>query len=533
MKNEHANKNDVIDLINQLPEELHAASDKIKYEIAPLLLKFNRSVRLGLMSRIRHRTNASSIREVQQIIDSGIKEIDNFVSDAIKTALEGQHDTSLRIAADLIERDPLLFRKMIDDVNLLGVSGERRTIGLTHLTIDSRLLPMTGGKPHTLSLKISGKAGSGKSFILSACLKLHPPNAIHLIINGSKKSLYTIEGGLEHKVLVLVEGYALELKGKKDSEFALALRSLVSEGVLYYDRADGSGVTRHMESRGPTSFVTTTTRQKLEVQVDDRTITTNTDTSPEQTRVILEQMARSAMRNKSAVDSKIQQVWQYYRENLDSKEVVIPYAGDIVDFIGLNELPDEARRAYGRVLSAIMIVTLLYQKQRNVDGQGRLIADYADYAIVHQLMHKDFSERIGDPNNLTDKKIKTIQAAGRITPGELARRVNVTGPVISNWHPQLIEKGFLRWCDNKGRSFADQAALDIAKHKGQAYLCVAGGKSLPTPFDLTGDPRWDVGGELQDLYDLHLDERYDPNCTDADDGIDPLFQQGTGPGVDN
>jgi len=164
MKNEHANENDVIDLINQLPEELHAASDKIKYEIAPLLVKFNRPVRLGLMSRIRHRTNASSIREVQQIIDSGIKEIDNFVLDAIKTALEGQHDTSLRIAADLIERDPLLFRKMIDDVNLLGVSGERQTIGLTHLTINSRLLPMTGGKPHTLSLKISGKAGSGKSF---------------------------------------------------------------------------------------------------------------------------------------------------------------------------------------------------------------------------------------------------------------------------------------------------------------------------------------------------------------------------------
>jgi hypothetical protein len=32
-------------------------------------------------------------------------------------------------------------------------------------------------------------------------------------------------------------------------------------------------------------------------------------------------------------------------------------------------------------------------------------------------------------------------------------------------------------------------------------------KGLPTPFDLTGDPRWNEGGDLLKLYDLELEKR--------------------------
>jgi hypothetical protein len=35
--------------------------------------------------------------------------------------------------------------------------------------------------------------------------------------------------------------------------------------------------------------------------------------------------------------------------------------------------------------------------------------------------------------------------------------------------------------------------LEKAKRSGKAFLNVAGGKSLPSPFQLTGDQRWDKG----------------------------------------
>ncbi len=51
----------------------------------------------------------------------------------------------------------------------------------------------------------------------------------------------------------------------------------------------------------------------------------------------------------------------------------------------------------------------------------------------------------------------------------------------------------------------DVADLEKAKRSGRAYLKVAGGRFLPTVFELTGDPGWDKGGDLYVAYDLHLD----------------------------
>ena len=77
--------------------------------------------------------------------------------------------------------------------------------------------------------------------------------------------------------------------------------------------------------------------------------------------------------------------------------------------------------------------------------------------------------------------------------------------MISQWLKPLIEKGVLSWCDEKGDGFRDVADLEKAKRSGRAYLKVAGGRFLPTVFELTGDPGWDRGGDLYAAYDLHLD----------------------------
>jgi hypothetical protein len=50
------------------------------------------------------------------------------------------------------------------------------------------------------------------------------------------------------------------------------------------------------------------------------------------------------------------------------------------------------------------------------------------------------------------------------------------------------------------------AELEKAKRSGRAFVKVAGGCCLPNVFELTGDFRWDKGGELYAAYDLHLDD---------------------------
>ena len=64
------------------------------------------------------------------------------------------------------------------------------------------------------------------------------------------------------------------------------------------------------------------------------------------------------------------------------------------------------------------------------------------------------------------------------------------------------------WCDDQG-VVIKKKALKKMKHAGKAYLKTVGINKLPTPFELTGDKRWDVGGEFYQMYDLELNSAED------------------------
>jgi len=65
--------------------------------------------------------------------------------------------------------------------------------------------------------------------------------------------------------------------------------------------------------------------------------------------------------------------------------------------------------------------------------------------------------------------------------------------------------------------------LKKAKHSGRAYLKINDSYNtddvtgLPTPFELTADPRWNECGELYRLYDLSLDREQNIENTGSDE----------------
>ena len=136
---------------------------------------------------------------------------------------------------------------------------------------------------------------------------------------------------------------------------------------------------------------------------------------------------------------------------------------------------------------------------------GNVIADYSDYALAYQLVGDAFRESLGEGQRYTDDRMRLIEEFGVITPRALSKKEGVSTATISQWLKPLIEKGVLSWCDEKGNGFMGVADLEKAKRSGRAYLTVSGGKRLPTVFEITGDARWDRGGDLHAAYDLHLD----------------------------
>jgi len=448
---------------------------------------------------------------VSILIDEVTKEMTENNSDSDENPSKNAVvDPEIIESAEQIANDPLLFKNKIDLINQMGVINERKNIGLNNLVIDSRLLPMGSAGSDALAIKFSGPYGAGKSCTLVTTLNLYTKSAYHLISSGSEKSLYQIEGGLKYKALILAEALALESHGRKDNELAYAIRTLVSEGHLKYQYTgfkDKKRVTIVKRIEGPTSLLTTTIKGHLEDQLDDRMITCHPNTTATQTKSIIEQTADTAGGNNIMVDDKIIKAYQHYHDSLLSVEVVIPFANDIAGFVSKKgSLPISTRRAFKRVLAGIKTITILHQKQRNEDEQGRLIAEMADYAIAYQLMEESFNESLGNTKRYTDNRIRLIEKEGIMTPRDLANKTNVSTAAISQWLKPLIKKGVLTWCDENGVEFDDKPAMEKAKRSGKAFLCVAGGKSLPTPFQLTGDPEWDRGGSLYEAYDLQLDD---------------------------
>ena len=137
----------------------------------------------------------------------------------------------------------------------------------------------------------------------------------------------------------------------------------------------------------------------------------------------------------------------------------------------------------------------------------------SDYWMALQIVQDAFRENLGALDRKREKYLGVMREKGKITPGNLAKVFGVSGAAISGWAWKSIQAGMIEWCDENGYHFVDDKELKKAKHQGTAYLKISDTyqnetvKGLPTPFDLTGDPKWEEGGELLKLYDLELEKR--------------------------
>ena len=135
-------------------------------------------------------------------------------------------------------------------------------------------------------------------------------------------------------------------------------------------------------------------------------------------------------------------------------------------------------------------------------------------------------DSIGEVNGYTKKRIKIIEKRGMISSKDLAKVMGVSGAAISQWTKPMIEKGVLMWVDEADNTFADVESLEKAKRSGKAFIKVANYNRLPTPYELTGNPDWDIEGELYRQYDLGF-KSTDTDVLDLDEGERSSFSLNT------
>ncbi len=509
------NKKTLDEIIDELPGNFPEANPIVKCEVFPQIIEMDAGMQDFYIERLRKKMSVGkqTIKEAikafkQEMATAAIEPGDNNLSET-----EEEIDPEIIEQAEKLALNPKVFNERINMVNSLGIINERRNIGVLGMTIDSRLNPMGIKGANVMATKITGLKGSGKTAALMAVKELYSKDCYHYLNSGSAKSIYNMgKDALEHKALILGEGFAFQGNNSNDSDFTHSVRCLVSEGFLTYQYtgydADGKKITRYQTINGPTPLITTSIYGKLEEQLDDRMFSIHPNITSKQTSDVLSIEAEIASGLIKAVDKKEIQIWRAFHDSLEVLDVVIPFATDIYLFLVQGgDLPVPARRAFNRVLNSIRTISLLHQKQREKDDKGRVIAEIRDYALAYQLIDDAFRESLGG-GKYSDQRLRVVDKKGPILPKNLAKLENVSGAAITSWSKNWLDNGVLIWCDDQSVKIKAKE-LDKMKHSGKAYLKVVGVNRLPNVYELTGDPDWVVGGELYQFYNLELDSGHD------------------------
>jgi biotin operon repressor len=348
-------------------------------------------------------------------------------------------------AKELLHSPDLLYRA-IQTGKALGIVGEERNIGLVHLTFRSRALPRPA------NLKVDSPSNSGKTYLIEKTAQLECPAAFYQLTAGSERSLIYTDEPLKHRIL-----YIPEPDGLPEGAGAATLKTLIWEGKFVYETVikgpEDEFIVQHIEKEGPTGLILCTTKP-IEEQLSNRMEPIETDSSPEQTQKILNQIARNADEGQTEVDlAPCQALSQVLGDPVD---VQVPFAQLLPEHISATAL--RLRRDFSQLLNFIKASAVEYRYQRSLAPDGRVVANIADYAHVYALANEMFIALQGEGVTTKDREavaaladlVKENGSKG-VSQSALRDKLKLSKGPVSHRVKRLLAEGYIINEADKGK----------------------------------------------------------------------------------
>ena len=148
---------------------------------------------------------------------------------------------------------------------------------------------------------MKGRSSGGKNWLLTRVLSLTLKSAVAEITSASDRAWNYSGSDFRHKVVYIQEQN--EAAGTIDP-----IRLLISEGKLIriVTRFEGGKrVTKKYVARGPVAAISTSTKNRLKIDDENRHVSIRVDESPEQTRRIAEAYTQTG----ESLSRKEREVW--------------------------------------------------------------------------------------------------------------------------------------------------------------------------------------------------------------------------------
>jgi hypothetical protein len=341
-----------------------------------------------------------------------------------------------------------ILERFAVDVRKAGLVGEDRAAKLLYLVLTSRLLD------RPISAVVKAPSAAGKSFLVETVLRFFPPSAFYVVTGMSERALVYSEEPLVHRVLVIYEAAGMASDG-----FApYFLRTLLSEGHIRYETVETPKQGRPkgvvLEREGPTGAILTTTRVKLDPELETRLLSIPVTDSAAQTKRVMYALAAEDD-GEPEIDVGWFSLQNVIAEGLDEGEcrVRIPYAHDLAEAI--PPAATRLRRDFGAILTLVRTHALLHRATRKRDADGRTIASIDDYAVVRELVADLISEGVG--RTVSPETRATVRAVERleldhedgVMQAALAEELDLDRGTVSRRVRKALDGGYLRNLEDK------------------------------------------------------------------------------------
>jgi hypothetical protein len=309
------------------------------------------------------------------------------------------------------------------------------------------------GKP--MSIIVNGESSGGKSFLLKETIKTLPDEAVHVLQSISDKALaYIGENTLTDKFLLIYELGGLGKEGEQGLEM---IKQLLTEGRIDRQIAEsvqGKGVQgRRVYAEGPTGLWTTTTKNVLDRELQNRALSLTIDESPGQTELIIK--GRKNRKKRGQVDfSSIKALHTWLAAQ--GGDVDFPYEDVIAD--GVDTRAVRMRRFYDYIMELVEAHALMHRANRLQDADGFVLAKPEDYAAVYKLVKNYVA--VAAEVGVSDSQRETVETARFIidsykplTRSTLAEKLDISESSASRRLGSATSEGYLKHDpDAKGKT---------------------------------------------------------------------------------
>jgi DNA primase len=255
-------------------------------------------------------------------------------------------------------KDPDLFNRILEDFEVLGLTGEESNKLMGYLSATSRKLD------EPLSVMIQSRSAAGKSALQDAILSLIPHEDFVKYTRLTSQALfYKEENSLVHKLLAVEEE-----EGARDASYSI--RNIQSSKYLSIaatgkDPVTGKRRTEEHKVKGPVALMITTTELACDDETNNRFITLSIDESKDMTERILKRQREQDTLEGLICQAEAERITarhQNAQRLLRPLKVINSYACHLT-------FPSDslsARRDHKKYLSLIKAVAFLHQYQREV-----------------------------------------------------------------------------------------------------------------------------------------------------------------------